>query len=237
MGRALLLCFVVCLSLFVPSFNDSKHIYADHNTWSEFSDQYRHLVEDEKYGLANRMVNNRRTEMEQYINTLSTQHQETFYELIQPIVKEQKDISNSEVNKFLFYVNIVGSHRPEDSIRNELHSLREQLSQADVPVADIASRWQSLLPTLKLYLERDEFKPVSQSIEDYTRSETLAAKQEVDNQLDKLLDDKSSLIGFDAFLWTAAIIGTTILITLIYVGTRKYVAEKREKHARDKLNS
>ncbi|MFD2925792.1 sporulation protein YpjB [Halobacillus naozhouensis] len=237
MGRALMLCFVVCLSLFVPNINESKYINADHHSWSVFSEQYYHLMEDEKYGLANRMLNNRRAEMEQYINTLSKQHQETFYELIQPIAREQRDISEMEVDKFLFYVETVGNHRPEDFIRNELHSLREHLSQADVPATEVVSHWQSLLPTLKLYIEQEGLDPVSQAIEDYTSSGTLVAKQEIAKQLDKLLDDKSSLIGFDAFLWTAAVIGATILITLIYVGARKYVAEKREKHARDKLNS
>ncbi|UOR12476.1 sporulation protein YpjB [Halobacillus amylolyticus] len=237
MGRAILICFVVSLSLWIPSNDHHKFIHAEQNTWSSFTEQYRHLFHDEKYELANRMLNNRQKEMEQYISTLSYQHQETFNKLLYPIITIQSDKQKMEVEKFLSFMNAMGSDHPQKYARQELKSLRNQLNQTDQDRSSIVSNWNALVPTLQLYFDQGELSVVTNSMIVFGNSETLAAKQEVVRRLDKLLEDKPSVISYDAFIWTAAIIGCTILITLVYVAARKYVAEKKEKKAGDKLNS
>ncbi|UOQ93566.1 sporulation protein YpjB [Halobacillus shinanisalinarum] len=240
MGRAILICFVVSLSLWIPNNGHHKYIHAEHNTWSSFTEQYRHLYHDEKYELANRMLNNRQKEMEQYISTLSNQHQEMFNKLIDPIISVQSQEQKVEVEKFLSFINAMGSDHPQKYARQELQTLRNQINQIDQIDQDRASfvnNWKALLPTLQLYFDQKELSVVTQSVAVFGNSEMLATQQDVVRRLDKLLEDETPVINYDAFIWTAVIIGCTILITLIYVGARKYVAEKKEKKTHDKLNS
>ncbi|MFC7060438.1 sporulation protein YpjB [Halobacillus seohaensis] len=229
MGRAIL---TIILSFACLVFLSNHWLLAssEDQKWDSFITQYRYLIQDEKYELAERMLNNRFSEMESYFEGESPAQKEKLEQLSTAAIDDPK-----RAEELIYFLKASIQPDPNEfavGLTMDILNSVEVMERKQV-----IKQWTTIAPTLNYFLKPTEIQRVNEAMSHYQSSESLETKQFVMQQLELISTESSEQRKYDAFIWTAIIIGTTILCTLVYVGYRKYKAERELNKEKRKLNS
>ncbi|MFG6148707.1 sporulation protein YpjB [Halobacillus sp. B23F22_1] len=233
MGRAILIVF---LSLAGIIFVCNQWITADTNdeNLEPFVEQYRYLVFDGKYDLAEKMLDNRYQELENYYEEKSLAHKQTFAQLAGNTNQNPEQIVH-----LLNFLDLSISPDEEKLVKEKLKEIQILAENSDINRTDVLEKWTSLSSFIELYFPQEKVHYVNEALQSYHASSSLETQQSLLYYLDYMIPEDEKDNTHDAFIWTAIIIGGSIIGTLFYVGYRKYKAEKelvKEKQTR-KQNS
>ncbi|GGF09526.1 hypothetical protein GCM10010954_04950 [Halobacillus andaensis] len=222
MGRAILIVF---LSLTGIIFVCNQWITADTNdeNLEPFVEQYRYLVFDGKYDLAEKMLDNRYQELETYYEEKSILHKQTFAQLA-----GNTNQNPEEMIHLLNFLDLSVSANDEVVVTEKLKEIQVLAENSDVNRTEVLEKWTSLSPFIELYFPQEEVNYVNDALQSYHTSSSLETQQSLLYYLDNMIPEDTKENSYDAFIWTAMIIGGSIIGTLFYVGYRKYRAEKEQ---------
>ncbi len=238
MGRAVLLSMITVVFLLMPLITygqmDSKQA-----EWDSFTTQYRYLINDGKFELAERMLNNRLPEMEQYIETLPTQQQKEWKILVQPLLNQSGNtiVKPADAEPFLFYLETISMDNPEAALNSQLNDWSERISKHEMNSEQLLAVWNVYEPAIQVFYSSQGVSQLSRDVNEWQKQEAGEKQQQVIESLQMLTAEHPPALSKDAFLMTAMVIGCSILLTLSYVGLRKFKAEKSEIVVRGKSNS
>ncbi|MCP3025872.1 sporulation protein YpjB [Halobacillus sp. A5] len=230
MGRAVL---IVSLTLLGFMFAYSQWVSADtkDKDWSAFVAQYTYLIADGKYELAEKMLENRYEDLAVYYEERSPAHRETFDQLAENVKRDSYE-AQSLIQFFEFSL----TSDEEKAVIEKLKEIQLLVENSDADRTIVMDEWTSLSPVIGITFPEADVESVSNALENYYQSNTLNSQQTVLYYLKELIPEETERT-YDAFIWTAAIISGTIIVTLAYVGYRKYKAEKAQQRKKQKLNS
>ncbi|MFQ3542995.1 sporulation protein YpjB [Halobacillus rhizosphaerae] len=237
MGRAVLLTMVTVVFLLMPLITYGQ-MASKQAEWDSFTTQYRYLINDGKFELAERMLNNRLPEMEQYIETLPNLQQKEWKILVQPLLNQSGNtiVKPADAEPFLFYMETISMDNPEAALNSQLNDWSERISKHEMNSEQLLSVWNVYEPAIQVFYSRQGVSQLSRHIDEWQKQEA-GEKEQVIESLQKLTAEHPLALSNDAFIMTAMIIGCSILLTLSYVGLRKFKAEKSEITVRRKSNS
>ncbi|KHE67141.1 sporulation protein YpjB, partial [Halobacillus sp. BBL2006] len=117
-----------------------------------------------------------------------------------------------------------------------LSELRMDLENVFIPVDQISQKWESLEPTIQVFYPDVEIEGVTDSISTLNLTDNIETRKAALFQIDDLLEHTTSFT-LDALLWTAIMIGGTIILTLSYVSIRKFKGGQATLPSRKSENS
>ncbi|MGP4075309.1 sporulation protein YpjB [Halobacillus sp. K22] len=223
MGRAILVLLCSVIFTLTPM---NKHLYLSGHSedWTSFFLQYKLLIQDGKYELAGKALNNRRVELENYMETLSPQKEEIGKELLQSVGFGQQRNNSVEVDQLLTFIETVSANNHVESINTIVFNYKNSLVDIHyLTEEELQSEWEKVVPSLLTYYSYDQLIPIDEQLSQLAEGDSEQIRETIAVELNQLPEAVPAL-SMDALLWTVSIIGGTILITLAYVAFRKYQA-------------
>ncbi|MCP3030709.1 hypothetical protein LF817_05080 [Halobacillus sp. A1] len=232
MGRAIVVIFLLLSGLF---FISNSWIFASekNDTLDPFISQYEYLLQDQKVELATKMLNNRYSELESYFEGESEAQLETLNRLVQNTIEDPYHHADT----FILFVEAGVDPEPEKYLLSKVDELKVLVENAETSPSLVTEKWANLEPAMSHYFKGESVNSITSTMDLYVNNPTAGTQQSLVRDLDHLILEEDESLTYDAFIWTAIIIGSTILLTLVYVGYRKYRAEKEETQVKQKLNS
>ncbi|WP_173916312.1 sporulation protein YpjB [Halobacillus sp. Marseille-Q1614] len=234
MGRAIAAVLLMMLVSILLCVQATATTSPDHGKWDSFVTQYHYLLADGKTELAEKMLNNRLSEMETYYEGQPIQQEQTFEKL-----KSEAVEAPEKAARFLSFLEVSANPEPKQLLALKTSALQVQVKEAEISPQAAAEQWEQLLPVMGIYFPTDQIEAVSQIMSGYVMNGSPDSVQPLIDSLEVLAVEAEKDTQYDAVIWTVIIIGTTILLTLGYVSFRKFQAEKSQKKSRSKqkLNS
>ncbi|SFF61683.1 Sporulation protein YpjB (SpoYpjB) [Halobacillus alkaliphilus] len=223
MGRAILILLCSVIFTLTPM---NKHLYLSGHSedWTVFFLQYKLLIQDGKYELASKALNNRRTELENYLESLSPQKEEIGKELLQSVVTSEQGANSADADRLFIFIETVNPTNYLENINNLVFNYKKNLD-ADSYLTDeeLQNEWEKVVPSLLTYYSYEQLIPIGEQLSQLSDGDSYQIRETMAVELDQLPEALPALSG-EALLWTVLLIGGTILITLAYVAARKYQA-------------
>jgi|GEM_PF-6825567 len=236
MGRAILVLLCSVIFTLTPM---NKHLYLSGHSedWTSFFLQYKLLIQDGKYELAGKALNNRRAELENYMETLSPQKEEIGKELLQSVVIDLQRTSSVEVDQLLTFMETVSANNHVENINTLVFNYKNSLGDNPYLTGEeLQKEWEKVVPSLLTYYSYDQLIPIDEQLSQFTEGDSEQIRETIAVELNQLPEAVPTL-SMEALIWTALIIGGTILITLAYVAFRKYQAINIVKGSNRRENS
>ncbi|ASF39673.1 hypothetical protein CEH05_11225 [Halobacillus halophilus] len=223
MGRAILVLLCSVIFTLTPM---NKHLYLSGHSedWSAFFLQYKLLIQDGKYELAGKALNNRRAELENYMESLSPQKEEIGKELLQSLMVDLPKTNSVEIGQLLIFIETVSANNHVENINTLVFNYKNSLG--DNPYltgGELQSEWEKVVPSLLTYYSYDQLIPIAEQLSQFAEGDSDQIRETLAVELNQLPEAVPAL-SMEALLWTVLLIGGTILITLAYVAFRKYQA-------------
>lgn len=228
MGRA---CVILLCSVFLtltPVVIRYGWAEAPPDQWEHFIAQYRLLQADGKYALAERLWNNNYEEMEQYARTLPPEYQETWRKLIEGVSSTEGHEGSRRESLFII-LETASSRDPQQLINHKVQELAIRVTDKTVSHSTLQKEWLSARPLVGFNLNEAELLNIDQSFVKLSERDSLAAREVLSQRMESLLTttDEVELV---ALFSTAMMIGGSIVMTLVYVATRKYKGSSKNRH-------
>jgi hypothetical protein len=236
MGRAILAILCSVLFALTPINHHGKMEIHASQEWDAFTVQFKYLVSDDKYELAERMLNNRLPQMEQYVETLTLEQRQMWQTLVMPLTTGSSQDFKKDSERFIMFMEAVTDDDPDLFAEQALSEFRTDLENVFIPVDRISQKWERLEPTIQVFYPNVEIEDVTASILTLNLSDTIETRKTALIQIDDILEHTTSL-NLDALLWTAFMIGGTIILTLSYVSIRKFKGGQATLPSRKSENS
>ncbi|MCA0983037.1 hypothetical protein LCL89_03130 [Halobacillus yeomjeoni] len=208
----------------------------DKNQWQSFTDQYRWLIEDGKFELAERMLHRRLPHMEQYIKTLKTEEQTVWRDLLTVLLQDEGTPTEKDVFRFQMMVNVSTAPDPIVEAGTFVQDLKGALENPFASIVKIESQWEVIAPMLDAYYEKEAVSEISEKIRTLSHEDTFYTREAAIEAVGQLLDAPEE-IRMDALWWTAFLVGGTIVLTLFYVALQKMKANQRQSRSKRRDNS
>ncbi|WP_082234005.1 sporulation protein YpjB [Halobacillus massiliensis] len=234
MGRAIAAVLLVMLVSILLCVQAAASTSPGQGKWDSFVTQYQFLIADNKIELADKMLNNRRAEMESYYEEKPKEQRILFEQLMAQTVEAPED-----PGKFLTFLEVTANPEPELLLARKADSIQENVLKSKfIPEKNLAI-WEQLVPTLSLYFNEGEVQDAAIAMNSYVNTETEDSQKIVVDSLEPITAASEEDLRYNTVVWTVILIGTSILLTLGYVSYRKYQAEKKRKktHSKQRLNS
>ncbi|UOQ42725.1 sporulation protein YpjB [Halobacillus salinarum] len=234
MGRAMLLSFITVIFTLMPLITYGQ-MNTKSNDWDSFVSQYRLLVNDGKVELADRMLNNRLPDMEKYTETLPVKQREVWQKLVTPLLNhnEGTPLTLKEAEPFLKYMDTLSFEDPAQKVNEIFKDWENQLKQQTITSTELVSDWEALKPTASVFYSTAGLKQFSSSLEEWKLQNSDSTREQLVFSLNELIREHPAVLDKEAFLITAIFVIGAILLTLAYVGIRKFIAEKEKNKVRD----
>ncbi|WP_431799133.1 sporulation protein YpjB [Halobacillus andaensis] len=230
MGRAILIVFLTAAGMiFLCSHWASAS--TEKEQWQSFVQQYSYLIEDGKYELAEKMLDNRYDDLASYYEEKSVPHLQTFNQLAEDFKQNPQN-----ADALMEFIELSLAENEEADVVERLKEIQVLVENSEADRVSVMEKWTNLSPLLKLNFPKQDVESATTAFLNYGETSTLDSQQTVLNYLDHVVPEETNN-KYDAFIWTAIIIGGSILITLVYVSYRKYRAEKEYQQKKQKLNS
>ncbi|QAS50796.1 hypothetical protein [Halobacillus litoralis] len=224
MGRAIIILCSLIFTL-IP-LSQIEGTEKNLSSWESFITQYNWLVMDEKYELADRLLNNRLPEMEQYVQTLSPRHQDTWRQL------NETPAINSETKRseqIIVFIEIFTSSQPHEIVREKLEVLSSSIENPQNSSLELNELWENISPAVSTIYEAEVVDTAKVSFNKLTVKDSMNERKQLIAHLNKIKQTDDGIAG-DAVIWTAFIVGGTILITLLYVSLRQFKSRSKIRH-------
>ncbi|WP_226579298.1 sporulation protein YpjB [Halobacillus litoralis] len=221
MGRAILI--FICSLIFTLGPLSLTEGWAEKppNEWETFVNHYRSLVVDGKEELARRMLDQRSADIEEYVQTLSERDQEIWSRLIQT---DGKAMEESGVESALTFLEAVSSEDRVLFLKGKVNELTYLVKMSEPE--NFLVQWEIIRPTLSRFSDQQEIMFTEQMIHQYTIQNSEMTQNRLIEQLNLLVKEEEA----DAIIWTILTVGGSILLTLVYVGGKKYRARSIIRH-------
>ncbi|MCA1009451.1 sporulation protein YpjB [Halobacillus halophilus] len=236
MGRAILILLCSVIFTLTPM---NKHLYLSGNSedWTPFFMQYKLLLQDGKYELASKVLNNRRTELENYLESLSPEKEEIGKELLQSVVTGKQGAQLADAERLVIFIETVNSTNYLENINNLVFDYKKNLSaDSYLTNEELQNEWEKVVPSLLTYYSYDQLIPIGEQLSKLSEGDSYQIRETMAVEMDQLPEALPALSG-DALLWTVVLIGGTILLTLAYVAAKKYQAIATVKGSIKRENS
>ncbi|KHE67330.1 hypothetical protein, partial [Halobacillus sp. BBL2006] len=112
MGRAILMILCSVLFALTPINHHGKMEIHASQEWDAFTVQFKYLVSDDKYELAERMLNNRLPQMEQYVETLTREQRQMWQTLVMPLTTGSTEDFKRDSERFITFMEAVTDDDP-----------------------------------------------------------------------------------------------------------------------------
>ncbi|WP_028783020.1 sporulation protein YpjB [Thalassobacillus devorans] len=231
------LIFVLSCILFTPV------QAAAPNTIPEFLDEYYEAIKNNDVTLSHNLLRYNEERLENYMKENHSDRIEQFHEIKKSALGNKADIDSVLYGHLELVLWLDALVHPEPrffkkekiELVNSIERYHNRI-EPDTPVdlADIRQFWDSVLPAASLTYDDGFFQLFSRHYELLAQAENpeeVARILSLSLEMMQASEDEGG-IRLDALLWTIIIVGGCILMTLSYVGYRKYQAEKKEKTSR-----
>ncbi|MBM7552480.1 sporulation protein YpjB [Thalassobacillus pellis] len=216
---------------------------------TQFVEEYYSAVKDGDLTLSYNLLRYNEKGLEEYIQEHQPMYMEKFLELKNKIVRQKgslKGKTGTGHSQMVLLLDVL-IHEDARYFQHEKNRLAEVIDQyhnsivpsASLDVTSIISNWEIMLPAAEIVFTKEVYDQFETYYQMLVKSDTPA---EIERTLSLSLElmsknaPDSKVFELDALLWTIIIVGGCIIVTLSYVGYKKYQAEK-QKALYKKLNS
>ncbi|MFG6114538.1 sporulation protein YpjB [Halobacillus sp. MO56] len=213
------------------------------NTIPQFLDEYYEAVKKGDLTLSHNLLRYNEERLENYMKENHPDRMDQYNEMKKSALGSQADIDSvlyGHLELVLWLDALVHPDprffsKEKDELVNRIERYHNSI-EPDSPVAlsEIRQFWDSVLPAAALTYEDGFFQQFNQHYKLLTEAENPEEIARILSLSIEMLQESQNEGGIrlDALLWTIIIVGGCIILTLSYVGFRKYQAEKKEKTSR-----
>lgn len=220
MGRAVLVCLIS--SLF---FTHTPTVYGDYaySDWEDFADQYQLLIQDGRHSLASKLMNKRLPELETYMKDQSEEVQEVWKQISKPFYDEVPSIDEAvDLRRF---VEFLYASDQETWVDSQWNLFRNDVIDVYLPSEEIKQKWDMLYPFFSLNQNEERLSSIDVTVTQLSQTDTISTRQHLVKQMEEEKVERT--FQENAFMVTIFIIGGAIILTLVYVAGRRFVANKK----------
>ena len=220
MGRAVLICLISSLI-----FTLTPHVQGEtsEENLQSFAIQYSYLIQDGRHSLADKLLHKRMPEMEKYMEAQPEEYTQAWKEVVNPLLNGEANQRNTD--KLSTFLDFLSTGDRENWVQEQVDLVGEQVRNVYIPAEQIQEKWNELLPILPVVEDEAIVTQANILMDELIVRDHVEKREELLDVLEQLKDRES--FQMDALLWTAIVIGGTIIITLLYVAVRRWMASKK----------
>ncbi|WP_181348265.1 sporulation protein YpjB [Thalassobacillus sp. CUG 92003] len=242
MGRVLKIAGLILLCIFLFP-NGIKAEGLNQDDMQQFIRQYHHLLIDDKIELSKRMYNLNKDKLGAYVEANHKSQRPLFEELIAKLDSAEGERAEWTTYSYGLVV-LLDSMVEQNSgklYRASVAELKQETqninytpdASAENALRHVENTWQQIAPATEMLHSSDKRQTMDLLVEQLTAQTDPEEMEYWSSQLLEMLSDEpletETGMSRDALFWTVLIVGGCIILTLAYVGYRKYEAEKAER--------
>ncbi|MBA2173891.1 hypothetical protein H0266_03155 [Halobacillus locisalis] len=157
------------------------------------------------------------------METQSKQSEQAWSEVVTPLLNGETNRENAE--KLSTMLEFLSAKDHETWIQEQIVSMEEQVRNVYIPADQIEQQWNELLPILPVVEDQSLVSQTDTLMDQLVIRDHVQNRQEILKALKEMKERES--FQLDALVWTAIVIGGTIILTLFYVAVRRWLASKK----------
>ena len=207
------------------------------NTIPHFLDEYYEAVKEGDLSLSHNLLRYNEERLENYMQENHPDHLSEFKEIKKHALGAQRDIDSLlyEHLGLVLWLDALVNKEPRLIVKEKeklLENIEQYHNQIGIDnttsLEDIKSFWGSVLPAAALTFDEAFFQQFNHH---YNLLSQADEAEEIDRilslSIEMMQKEPGGGMSLDALVWTIIIVGGCIILTLLYVGYRKYQAEKK----------
>ncbi|MFD1018472.1 sporulation protein YpjB [Thalassobacillus hwangdonensis] len=241
----MIICWILSILMFSVLFNQSAMAHG-HQDAQSVVEEYYSLIKEGELELSDKFLRYNMDKLEDYIK----EHKPSKHQDFTTVIKQKEQVPeyltempSPGMPLALWLDVLIGGearyfiHEQDQMVYEIKESLQGHDLIAERDIIGILDRWHELLPAASLYYDEFVFQ---EYLEKYQQLDQAETREEIERTLSLSLelfhhqDNQGNPFLLDALFWTITIIGGAILFTLLYVGYRKYQAEKKKQYNRSR---
>ncbi|MBM7569842.1 sporulation protein YpjB [Aquibacillus albus] len=220
-------------------------VYGNHSHVSSTLYQYERFVEDGRYTSAYNLLQNHKEALAQLFKNETPDSSDELISLLDKNLAMIQDSSIKKTNKLsnalslVFAVDsIIHPHDPawlswKKNLEDRIITYSNQTEISNKQLEQINSDWKIINPALRISLAEENYERLESTFESFKQN----PNQDVNAQEFVTVFRETSILDVSntnqkedstSFLWLIFVVGGVIMITLSYVGWKKYKGEKNK---------